>query len=162
MIVAHWDQPVLDISSMSVANQLDKPATSSLAWSCNLTTQYLQKSVQTSLSPSTNVLPTKLPVLPSLTNNLWSPQECHQITILFASLSSFNHWSFKIKRKLLIRQFSEMLLTMPFQTYLVNAPWASLPYAAPPTPSPSPSPTSASPPHPNLYLVFLFFKLSCF
>ena len=108
---------------MSVANQLDKPATSSFAWSCNLITKYLQKSLQTSLTPSTNVLPTK----PSLTNNLWSPLECHQIIILFASLSSFIHLTFKITIKLLIRRFSEMLFTMPFQTHLVNAPWASLP-----------------------------------
>jgi len=86
VIVAQWCQPVLDISSMSVAKQLDKLATSSLAHLLELFPKHpIFTKICSDQSDSTKVILTKLPDLPSLTNNLWSPQECHEI------MSSVNH-----------------------------------------------------------------------
>ena len=55
VIVAQWCQPVLDISSMSIWAWLCSwtswpPPYLPTCWSCTITTQYLQKSFQTSLT----------------------------------------------------------------------------------------------------------------
>jgi len=87
VMVAQWCQPALDISTKSVANQLDKLAIASLS---HLLDQYpnhpIFAKIRSDQSDRTNVNLTQLPELPTrLTSNLWSSQECHLV------MSSVNH-----------------------------------------------------------------------
>jgi len=87
VMVAQWSQPALDISTRSVAKQLDKVATSILAQLLDSNPQHtIFTKIRADQEEHCQVNLTKLPSLPGkLNENCWNPQECRQI------LGSANH-----------------------------------------------------------------------